>query len=655
MSQQTMAAPPPPPSEPPADRPRLRKRRLRWVPRSWLELRAMATSWWYSAGGAELRLAFQDARRAPGWILFGAIAVCWPVTGWSLWPVIVAAVAWIVMWIVTGRFPWWVRRRARRWCRPLIGLLAFAWLAYEAWPWGWLLAVGLWLVVAGVTDTWRSRRRTLSWIRSGVANYARVDPGEIGAKHAQWQGRRLLYAEFLHSGALRTDEANRREALAQVVKWRLRHLGNYEVSWPAGITAFEVSATGALPEKVYERHWPNDLPGIPLGVTDEATAHLDVQERDDQTGEALVHLPLAISNPNDERNLGVIGGTGAGKTNFVRGYIARGLRHGWFPGGVIIIDGKGSSSYAPFVDRHGVLRIAREPEEWAEALQLASTMMRGRYDAQWAYETGQGAKPDLPRYLVVIEECQEVRAVLGKDADRFFDQLGRQIRESGGTLMLVTQRPDTDGAIPGPVRDQLEDWVILGFISATGARMVLDKDWRAVVDEYGEQTVRGRGMARLAGRLLRLQSFLLDSPRKVAEAEAFYPPKAGETGPEASQRATAAGGGSMSWAPREQPADGDSAAEKPAPEQPQQPAPAPPEPAPAEPVAGGQAEPAAAEPDAGARPDGGVPAEPTPPATEQAGDGQQGEQDGVPDEDIPRIGLAAPDDQPRRRGRRRTI
>lgn len=611
MSQTTMAGPPPPPVDPGAG-PRLRKRRLRWLPRSWWEWRSAITSWWYSVGGNELRLAWHDARRAPGWIVLGCIAVFWPITGFSLWPVIVAAAAWVVMFLVTGRFPWWVRRRARRWSRPLIGLVAFLWLASEAGPWAWLLAVGLWLVGAGLTDTLRSRRRTLAWIRGGVAAYARMDPGEIGARHAQWQGRRLLYAEFLHSGALRTDEANRREALTQVVKWRLRHMGNYEVSWPAGITAFEVTATATLPDQVYERHWPADLPGIPLGVTDEASAHLDVQERDPETGETLLHLPLVISNPNNQRNLGVMGGTGGGKTNFVRGYIARGLRHNWFPGGVIIIDGKSSSAYAPFLNRHGVLRIAREPEEWAEALQLASTMMRGRFDAQWAFETGQGPKPDLPRYLVVIEECQEVRAVLGKDADRFYDQLGRQIRESGGTLMLVTQRPDTEGAIPGPVRDMLEDWIILGFVSGTGARMVLDKDWRVVVDEYGEQTVPGRGMARVGGRLLRLQSFLLDSPRKLAAAEALYPAMAGADGQSAAEQAAAPETGAMSWAPREQPADDDSASDT----------------APAE--QGTERE----------RASEGVPAEP-------------------PD-DIPRIGLAAPkrpdeSDDHRRRGRRRTI
>lgn len=628
MTSSTMTGPPPPPTEGP--RPRLRKRRLRWFPRTWWEWRSAVTSWWYSVGGNELRLAWQDARRAPGWIVFGCIAVFWPVSGWSLWPVTVAAGLWVVMWLITGRLPWWVRRRARRWCRPLIGLVAFLWLANEAGLWGWLLAAGLWLVGAGVTDTLRSRRRTLAWIRAGVAEYARIDPGEIGAKRAQWSGRRLLYAEFIHSGVLRTDEANRREALAQVVKWRLRHMGNYEVNWPAGITAFEVSATGALPDQVYERHWPTDLPGIPLGVTDEATAHLIMQERDHETGETLVNLPVVVSNPNNQRNLGVIGGTGSGKTNFVRGYIARGLKYGWFPGGTIIIDGKGSSAYAPFVGRHGVLRIAREPEEWAEALQLASGMMRSRYDAQWAFETGQGPKPDLPRYLVVIEECQEVRAVLGKDADRFYDQLARQIRESGGTLMLVTQRPDTDGAIPGPVRDQLEDWVILGFVSATGARMVLDKDWRTVVDEYGEQTVPGRGMARVGGRLLRLQSFLLDSPRKVAAAGALYPAMAGEDGQSADQQAAAAAAGSMSWAPREQPAAGDSAGDT---EPPAAPAPEPVEPK----------RPASE----------GVPADPN------ADDGAAG--DTEPPADIPRIGLAAPpqqdqaNDHHRRRGRRRTI
>jgi hypothetical protein len=55
--------------------------------------------------------------------------------------------------------------------------------------------------------------------------------------------------------------------------------------------------------------------------------------------------------------------------------------------------------------------------------------------------------------------------------------------------------------------------------------MVLEKDWQAVTDEYGQAPVAGRGLARTSGRLVRIQSFRLDPPREHPELEAFYPPR----------------------------------------------------------------------------------------------------------------------------------
>lgn len=113
-------------------------------------------------------------------------------------------------------------------------------------------------------------------------------------------------------------------------------------------------------------------------------------------------------------------------------------------------------------------------------------MMRTRYDEDAAYHRGQRGKPDAPRWLVVLDEVQEIRAVLGrKVVDPFLQQISRQIRASNGRLMVITQRPDTEDAVPGAVRDMLEERIILGFVSGTGARMVLDKDWQQATDEYG--------------------------------------------------------------------------------------------------------------------------------------------------------------------------
>ncbi|ONI77825.1 hypothetical protein ALI144C_30810 [Actinosynnema sp. ALI-1.44] len=81
-------------------------------------------------------------------------------------------------------------------------------------------------------------------------------------------------------------------------------------------------------------------------------------------------------------------------------------------------------------------------------------MMRQRYDEDAEYERGNTGKPDFPRYLVVLDEVQGIRATLGKnELDPILQQISRQIRASKGKLLLATQRPDAEDAIPGAVRD----------------------------------------------------------------------------------------------------------------------------------------------------------------------------------------------------------
>jgi hypothetical protein len=86
--------------------------------------------------------------------------------------------------------------------------------------------------------------------------------------------------------------------------------------------------------------------------------------------------------------------------------------------------------------------------------------------------------------------------------------------------------------------------------------MVLDKDWQAVTDEYGQAPVPGRGVARITGHLVRFQSFRLDLPREHPELEPFYPPK-----PPADDAPQHHGGTlpdtTTSWAPPPPPVDSD--------------------------------------------------------------------------------------------------
>jgi hypothetical protein len=513
-------------------------------------------SWWYSPAATELRTAWHDTRRAPGWILFGCCVVFWPLTGFSPWPAILGGGLWLIGMLVLSLrvlqrlLRWRIRRRLRHWLTRSAGVVAFVWLAWEAGPLAWGLAAGLWLIAASLTDTLRARRRILAWLLTGVASTARIDPGELSVTGTTWRGRHLQGAEVAHTSALRTEEQATRDRVATAVSWRMRHAGGYQVAWPPGAMAFQVTALPTLPTSVYDQLWPDTLPGIPVAVTDLESADVVYEERDPDTRQTLVSLPLILVNPDtSEKHWLVIGGTGAGKTVYTRGFIARALRLGWFPGGAWILDGKSSADYIVFEGRQGVHAVAREPEEWARSLAAVSRMMQVRYEEDAEYERGHRPKPHHPRYLLVLEEIQEIRSVLGeKNMDPFLQQLARQMRGSNGRLMAITQRPDTADAMPGSVRDMLEDRFVWGFVSKQGAQMALDSDWRMVVDEYGADTTPGRGVVRIGGRIRRAQSFMLDTPRKVPAVEILYPAKATQDAPQSpQQRALAAPPGV--WAP----------------------------------------------------------------------------------------------------------
>lgn len=483
--------------------------------------------WWFSTGGYELRAAWRDLHRSPGLALAVLALLLWPWAGFTVAPVIAGAVLWLLIRLVSWFAPsWWIRRRIRRWTQPAVALVVLGWLALSAGVGGWLITLGVGLIAIALTDSWRARRRVAAWVLAGVAAAARIDPASLRLCRPRWTGRRLDAAEVTYNEALRDADPGVRERIGEAVSWRLRHVGSYEVSWPSGVQAFELRRAATLPERAIDQLWP-DLSGLPIAITDDRDADLIIEKRDENTNEIVSRLPVRLWTPDAERHLLVIGGTGAGKTEFVRRLLAVGLRMGLFPGGAYVLDGKSSGGYACFVGREGVHMVAREPAEWLAGLGEVSGIMKARYEAQWKYRLGHGPKPDMPRLALLLEECQEIRAQLGKDADAFYSQLGRQCREAQITLILVTQRPDVKDAIPGAVRDMLEDRIVLGFVSAKGAQMALEEHWRDAVDNYGEQMPPGRGVARLAGKYSRIQGLYAGDPIDRPESEPLFPPKVG--------------------------------------------------------------------------------------------------------------------------------
>ncbi len=312
--------------------------------RDWRNFRAAISNWWYSASGYEIRAAVLDTYHHPGLVVFGMVMVFWPLSGFVWLPLVVAAVAWLIVYVVTRPVRWWMRWRVRRATLPAIGVLTLIVLTAQAGPLAWGIAIGLWLVVASVTDNWRARRRLLSWVRLAVARAVRVDPAALRVRQCEWDHadrRRLSWAEIDTRGQVRVEDAATREHVAGAVSWSLRHVGGYAVGWPPGLTSFEITADPALPTSVDEQVWPDDLPGIPVGVTDLANADGVIDTVDATTGKTLTSLPVRLIHPGDsERHYLIVGGTGAGKSNFTRGLIARALRNRWFPGGCFVFDGK---------------------------------------------------------------------------------------------------------------------------------------------------------------------------------------------------------------------------------------------------------------------------------------------------------------------------
>jgi hypothetical protein len=497
--------------------------------------------WWQEQANPEIRAAWLDTRRAPAIPIAGAVLVFWPLSDWSMTP-LVAGVAvllggMLVSRLVLRRF--WVMYRARSRWRVFYSLAAavttFSLLVAAAGPLQWGLAFGLWLVGAGLTDNWRARRRLIYWLACGLAEATGNDTTDFHARQAKWSGRDLVEATISFSSNVQFDQEARRQRMADAVAWRMRHAGQYAVEWPAGRAELLIRQVILdLPKKVDDQIWPDDFPGLPLGVTTTEEANAILHETD-ADGRVVSKLPLLIEEKtaaDQQKGMLVIGGTGGGKTVFTLGYILRALRQNWFPGGIIILDGKGSSAYAPLAGRKGIRTIARTPDEWRDALTDAIAEMQSRYDANWEAVKAGKPKPEHPPYLVVIEEAQEIRRALKKDADAYYQALARLIRESGGKLLVSTQRPDAADAIPGAVRDQLEHRFVLGFVTPTGARMALDDDWEAALVAYGAKPIPGRGVVRLRrGHVIPIQAFGIVMPGETPDAEKFYPPRIEDDGP----------------------------------------------------------------------------------------------------------------------------
>ncbi len=388
---------------------------------------------------------------------------------------------------------------------------------------GWLvLAVILAALVGvlGMTQEERYRARVRAVLTHRVSSGAGIDSEEIRVANERWDGRRLVTAEIRCEAPADTYH---RDRLAALIAESLRDTGvSYEVSWSAQRPVFVMRAMSALPTGVHDRRWSGACRAVPLGVTNEDAIGEAGAER--AAGASEPRLPVCAWNP--ERNLLVVGE--ATKTGFKRGLCARAMRLGFFPGGMYVLDGASSGAYAMLSGRHGIRAVARAPRDWATALQHLTSIVESRHGDNVEYRSGRcSTEPDHPALCVVLEEPRRMRALLGGRFDRFCSRLARHCRETNVRLVLVTRRADSEEAIPNAVRDLLDDAVVMGPVSRSGAEPVLGRDWSSATDVYGAVWPPGRGVARLGGRIGHFQAFLLDRPRDLPAAEYLYPPPKG--------------------------------------------------------------------------------------------------------------------------------
>ncbi|WP_018223927.1 hypothetical protein [Salinispora pacifica] len=454
----------------------------------------------------------------------------------------VAVVLWGLVWacgsVSAGFVRWWLpmpRHAADRLASaisaaaPLVGAAVAELVVLLAATGGLVVAVATAAVLAAlaaVTRQARQRAVVLRWLVGHLVGAAReFDPhsGTWVIRDAVWDGDRLMSATAYYPDQLRVSEPGRRAGIERALMWAMRHDPRvWGLRWADNARAVDLVAEPPLPDRIVDGRWP-DVGGIVVGACAMVHADAHVIGPDDSP------IGLRVWDPDAQRDLLIAGVKGSGKTILARGIVVRGLSSGAFPAGVMILDGKGSADYASLEGRDGVLVVARSPQQWRAALDHLVAIMRERYEADYAFESGRSSeRMTAPRLCIVLDEVQNILYEVPEALDPL-NQLARMARGGRITIVAVTQRPDAKDAIPGAIRDQLEDRVAVGWMSEQGGRMVLEGDWRLVVDDDGSADTmpRGRAVARIAGRLCRIQVPWLDSPVHDPSVEGLYPRRDG--------------------------------------------------------------------------------------------------------------------------------
>lgn len=385
-----------------------------------------------------------------------------------------------------------------------------------------LVVVAVLVELAILTVPTRARARLLRRLRVGAAAVARDESVTVGRAH--WRG---LVLDRVHVGyptgwAVQSD--SRRDDLTTRLMWELcgapPRTPAEAIARPDYAATFDhenyrvvLERLPSLPRRVAAREWGQARGALVLGQTH--------GEHADTTREGV---PLALHKPRGHMLIG--GGTQFGKSSGVRAWVVDGLRHGVFPGGAWLIDGKGGGALAPLEGRRGVHAVAHSPDEWATVVDMVASEVAARYAEMLEWRAGRAAAPpNHKRALVVLDEVQQI-LLARPDLAGTLDTLARQALESGVLLWVITQRPDARDAVPGAMRDQLLYRAAFGPLSTAGAKMMFDVsgDWHRAL---GVAPIPGRALTWIEGVWRTVQVPWLPIPADVPDAEALYPRRDG--------------------------------------------------------------------------------------------------------------------------------
>lgn len=170
----------------------------------------------------------------------------------------------------------------------------------------------------------------------------------------------------------------------------------------------------------------------------------------------------------------IVGGTGGGKTNMLRGLCMQAHADGWR---VFVIDPKGTAALNDFMDLHDEGKIERIIHDVEEASGFIIATAENLKNLSVAVRAD-----DEPRILLVVDEVRDVVGDRGKDdplktfrklASAALTDIAAKGRSAGVHLVLAIQRADVAelGASGGYLRAQLQATISTGDLDDDGYEM----------------------------------------------------------------------------------------------------------------------------------------------------------------------------------------